>query len=104
MKVKSIFYLVLTFQSNIFCCAFLTQAKNNAAASMLYSEQVKTATLVLEELIMSDPSKYLQDTIVTNLCSFYELEVNAALVKKHRLLFLVNQHKGNGFNINCLKV
>lgn len=81
-----------------------TQAKNNAAVSMLYNGQLKAGVLLLEELIHSDPAKYLQDTIVTNLCTLYELETSAAIAKKQNLLFMANQYKGNGFNINCLKM
>lgn len=71
---------------------------------MLYCGQLKAGVLLLEELIHADPAVYLQDTIVTNLCTLYELESSAATSKKQALLFLANQYKGNGFNINCLKM
>ena len=71
---------------------------------MLYNGQLKAGILLLEELIHSDPVKYLQDTIVTNLCTLYELETTVATSKKQQLLFMANQYKGNGFNIYCLKM
>lgn len=71
---------------------------------MLYNGQLKPGILLLEELIYADPSRYLQDIVAMNLCTLYELESSVATVKKQQLLFLANQYKGNGFNINCLKM
>lgn len=71
---------------------------------MLYNGQLKPGLLVLEELIHSDPSRYLQDNILLNLCTLYELESSLAVNKKHQMLLLANQYKGNGFNINSLKI
>jgi len=71
---------------------------------MLYSGQLVSGLLTLEELIHSDPARYLQESILLNLCTLYELESSVAVQKKQDLLLLANQHKGNGFNINSLKI
>ena len=80
------------------------QAVNNMAVCALYSGRLKEAITILEDLINSDPCKYLQESILFNLCTLYELESSHAMKKKKRLLLLVNKHRGNGFNASCLKL
>ena len=58
----------------------------------------------MEALIDGNQAQYLQQGILFNLCTLYELESSFALQKKQKLLYLVNQHKGNGFNTSCLKI
>ena len=82
----------------------LFQAVNNMAVCALYRGQLKNAISILEDLINTDPSKYLQEGILFNLCTLYELESSHAMKKKKRLLLLVNKHRGNGFNSSCLKL
>ena len=72
--------------------------------SALYCGQLRRAIETLEDLINSDPQRNLNDTIVFNLSTLYELESSQATVKKINLLRLINKHKGNGFNVSCLKL
>ena len=79
-------------------------AINNMAVCALYQGKLKEALNVLESLVKNDPSKYLQEGVLFNLCTLYELESSRAMNKKQGLLDLVSQHKGNGFNVACLKM
>ena len=74
------------------------------AVCSLYMGQLKEALLILEELISRDPQKYLQEGLLFNLSTLYELESSRSINKKQGLLELVSKHKGNGFNVACLKL
>ena len=74
------------------------------AVCHLYMGQLKEAIKTVEALVHRDPSRYLQEGILFNLCTLYELESSKALSKKTALLNLVGEHKGNGFNLACLKL
>ena len=74
------------------------------AVTSLYTGKLKEALTTLEQLIHSNPAQYLQESILFNLCTLYELESSHAVHKKQRLLQLVSEHKGNGFNVACLKM
>ncbi|XP_074641516.1 trafficking protein particle complex subunit 12-like [Tubulanus polymorphus] len=79
-------------------------AVNNMAVCCLYMGKLKEALSVLENLIHRNPGRYLQEGVLINLCTLYELESSHALQKKQGLLELVSKHKGNGFNTHCLKM
>ena len=74
------------------------------AVCSLYMGRLKEALSTLENLVHSDPTRYLQEGILFNLCTLYELESSRAINKKQALLDLVSKHKGNGFNVACLKM
>ena len=74
------------------------------AVCSLYMGRLKDALSTLESLVHEDPGRYLQEGILFNLCTLYELESSRALHKKQALLQLVSKHKGNGFNVACLKM
>jgi hypothetical protein len=59
---------------------------------------------VLESIIWSNPPKNLNDGLLFNLCTIYELESSWSMQKKQKLLELVSQYKGDGFNVSCLKI
>ncbi len=74
------------------------------AVCSLYQGKLKEALSTLENLVHKDPAKYLQEGVLFNLCTLYELESSRAMHKKQALLDLVSRHKGNGFNTACLKM
>jgi len=74
------------------------------AVCSLYLGKLKGALQALETLVYANPRRNLQEPIVLNLCTLYELESSKAVQKKHRLLDLISQHKGNAFNIASLKM
>ena len=86
------------------CSYFVLQALNNMAVCALYSGRLKEAISLLENLVYKEPDRYLQDTVIINLSTLYELESSRAQHRKQNLLALAAKHKGNGFNIACLKM
>ncbi len=80
------------------------QAINNMAVCSLYMGELKEALHTLEDIVQQDPARYLQEGLLFNLCTLYELESSRAMHKKQALLELVSKHKGNGFNTACLKM
>ena len=59
---------------------------------------------MLEELVWKDPPDNLDEGLLFNLCICYELESSLSLQKKLKLLELVGRHKGDSFNLQCLKI
>lgn len=88
----------------MFLYASFFQAVNNMAVCSLYTGKLKEAVATLEKLVHTRPNQFLQDGILFNLCTLYELESSRALHKKQTLLDLVSKYKGNGFNIAALKM
>ena len=62
------------------------------------------ALTLLEKIIWKDPTTNLQEGLLFNLCTIYELESSYSLQKKQKLLELVSKHRGDGFNVSCLKI
>lgn len=70
---------------------------------MLYCT-ILQALALLEKIIWADPTTNLQEGLLFNLCTIYELESSYSLQKKQKLLEFVSKHRGDGFNISCLKI
>lgn len=79
-------------------------ACNNAAVCLIFMGKVKEAGDILETMVCQSPDKSLHEEIILNLTTVYELETSRALQKKHKLLDLISKHKGDGFNVQCLKL
>ena len=62
------------------------------------------ASNLLENMVWRSPGSCLNEDILFNLNTVYELETSRALQKKHKILDLVCQHRGDGFNTQCLKL
>jgi tetratricopeptide (TPR) repeat protein len=78
-------------------------AVNNAAVSLLFQGRLKEALQLLEDIVFADPEKNLQPGILFNICTMYELETSRHVQKKQSLLELIAKHRGDGFNVSCLK-
>ncbi|XP_033113652.1 trafficking protein particle complex subunit 12-like [Anneissia japonica] len=79
-------------------------AVNNLSVCQLYMGKLREALASLENLVHRDPEKYLDEGLIFNLCTLYELESSRSMHKKQTLLGLVNRHRGDGFNVACLKM
>ncbi|XP_066274714.1 trafficking protein particle complex subunit 12-like [Branchiostoma lanceolatum] len=79
-------------------------AINNTAVCQLYLGNLKEALKMLESVVQEDPNRFVQEGLLFNLCTMYELESSRALAKKHTMLDLVGKHKGDGFNAQSLKI
>lgn len=78
-------------------------AVNNAAVSLLFQGRLKEALELLEGVVLKHPKKTLQDGVLFNICTMYELETSHHLQKKQKLLGLISKYKGDGFNTSSLK-
>ena len=74
------------------------------AVCYLYMGKLHEALSTLENLVHGNPQLHLQEGLLFNLSTLYELQSSRAMHKKQALLALVNKHKGNGFNVACLKM
>jgi len=77
---------------------------NNIAVCYLYLGKLKEGLAFLESHVTSDPSSMLQETLILNLCTLYELESSYAGQKKRALLDMVGRVKGDSLNTACLKL
>ena len=78
-------------------------AVNNAAVSLLFQGRLKDALELLEVIVLQHPETTLQEGVLFNVCTMYELETSHHLQKKHKLLGLVGKYKGDSFNVSSLK-
>lgn len=72
----------------------------------LYSGKLKEAIGLFERAVISNPQKGLNESLLLNLSTLYELESSNDVIKKLALLKQINRHK-NDLNINleyCLKL
>ena len=79
-------------------------AANNLAVCYLYTCHLIKAMHLLEDLIRKDPIKNLQESIVFNLCSLYDLYSDNTLEKKTQIMKLVSQYGNDGFDYSMLKL
>ena len=96
--------MIMHCVSHNLLCMLLSQAVNNMAVCSLYLGRLKDALNTLEAIVHGDPARNLNEGILFNLCTLYELESSRALHKKQAVLDLVSKHKGDGFPIACLKM
>lgn len=94
-----------TFKPLIFLYFFF-QLLNNMGVCKLYSGKLKDAIGLFERAVISNPQKGLNESLLLNLSTLYELESSNDVIKKLALLKQINRHK-NDLNINleyCLKL
>lgn len=79
---------------------------NNMGVCLLYGGKLKDAINLYERAIEINPQKALNESLLINLSTLYELESSKAKSKKLGLLRLVNKYKPD-LNISlefCLKL
>eukprot|EP00761_Pharyngomonas_kirbyi_P004597 gb/GECH01004602.1/.p1 GENE.gb/GECH01004602.1/~~gb/GECH01004602.1/.p1 ORF type:complete len:404 (+),score=107.90 gb/GECH01004602.1/:1-1212(+) len=79
-------------------------AANNCAICLLYTENLTKAIESLEDFIRQDPNETLDEVVVFNLCTLYELEGDSNQEKKHVINALVRRFKGDNFPSSALKL
>ncbi|XP_008560384.1 trafficking protein particle complex subunit 12 [Microplitis demolitor] len=77
---------------------------NNMAVCLLYSGQLKSAVQLLETAVMRNPIKSLQETVLLNISTLYELHTTHCKQSKLQLLRQMNRYKGDATDISCLKL
>ncbi|XP_015601566.1 trafficking protein particle complex subunit 12 [Cephus cinctus] len=77
---------------------------NNMAVCLLYTGQLKAAVHLLENAIARNPAKSLQEAVLLNICTLYELHTTHCKQPKLHLLRQLNRYKGDATSIQCLKL
>ncbi|KAK3282102.1 hypothetical protein CYMTET_10140 [Cymbomonas tetramitiformis] len=77
---------------------------NNHALCLMYTRDLMGATRFLEESIQSDPLKYLDETLVLNLCSMYELAWVSGTDNKRKLSSWISKIAPDDFDLNCTRL
>lgn len=83
-----------------------TMILNNMGVCLLYAGKLKDAINLFERAINLNPQKSLNESLLVNLSTLYELESNNSKSKKLNLLRLINKYKPD-LNISleiCLKL
>lgn len=81
---------------------FCVNAANNKAICELYMCELTKAIETLEDFIRQDPSKTLEETLVYNLCTLYDLESTESNEKKMVISSLAHRFRGDDF-VNWIK-
>lgn len=77
---------------------------NNMAVCLLYTGQLKAAVRLYESVVNRNPLKSLQEPILLNMCTSYELHTTHCKQTKLHLLRQLNRYKGDAADIQCLKL
>ncbi|XP_013200035.2 trafficking protein particle complex subunit 12 [Amyelois transitella] len=79
---------------------------NNLSVCLLYMGRLKEAIAVLQKAIHSDPERGLNESLLINLCTLYELESSKTNEKKLNLLSMLCKHKSDTIPnvLECLKL
>jgi len=79
-------------------------AANNKAICLLYTCDLTQAISLLEDLIHQDPERNLNETVVFNLCTLYDLKSDSSIEKKKALMTLIGKHGSETFDMSNLKL
>jgi len=77
---------------------------NNMAVCLLYTGQLRAAVWLFESIVNRNPLKSLQEPILLNMCTSYELHTTHCKQPKLHLLRQLNRYKGDATDIQCLKL
>lgn len=77
---------------------------NNMAVCLLYTGQLKAAVQLLENATTRNPIKSLQESVLLNMSTLYELHTTHCKQSKLHLLRQMNRYKGDATDISCLKL
>lgn len=77
---------------------------NNMSFCLFYSGNLKAAIQLIEQFIINNPNKNVNESLIFNLCTLYELESAKAHQKKLKLLLWLNIYAGDGFYEQCLQL
>jgi tetratricopeptide (TPR) repeat protein len=79
-------------------------AANNRAVCYLYSRNLGQAIASIEEFLRKDPLKTLDETLIYNLTTMYDLESENSGNKKKVIMMMINRFAGDDFPTSALKL
>eukprot|EP01102_Stenamoeba_stenopodia_P012210 TRINITY_DN3825_c0_g1_i1.p1 TRINITY_DN3825_c0_g1~~TRINITY_DN3825_c0_g1_i1.p1 ORF type:complete len:509 (-),score=78.33 TRINITY_DN3825_c0_g1_i1:192-1718(-) len=79
-------------------------AANNKSICLLYTCNLAQAVSSLEDMLRQDPVHNLNETLVFNLCTMYDLQSDSSLDKKKALMKLVAKFGSDDFDPNVLRI
>ena len=74
------------------------------AFCLFYSGNLKEAIAFIEKQMHNNPRKTLNESLLFNLCTLYELESSKSQQKKANLLLWLNVYTGDGFNEGSIQL
>ncbi|KAG0565064.1 hypothetical protein KC19_8G160700 [Ceratodon purpureus] len=77
---------------------------NNKALCLMYQRELLGATAVLEDSLQSSPRSTLNETMVLNLCSMYELASMNSVESKRTLSAWLLNHAPDDFDLSCTRL
>eukprot|EP01135_Chromosphaera_perkinsii_P000293 Nk52_evm62s62 gene=Nk52_evmTU62s62 len=81
-----------------------SMAANNLAICLMFTGNLKGAIASLEAVINEKQTSSIEETIIFNACTMYELETNATLERKQTLIERLSKYAGDSFNIDSFKL
>lgn len=81
-----------------------TVSANNKALCLMYQRELLGATSVLEDSLQSSPRSTLNETMVLNLCSMYELASMNSVESKRTLSAWLLNHAPDDFDLSCTRL
>ena len=79
-------------------------AANNRAICLLYTCDLTRAISSLEEFIFKSPETNLNETLIFNLCTLYDLKSDNSPEKKKHILSLVGKYAPDHFDYSVIKL
>ena len=79
-------------------------AANNRAIALLLSCRLGDAISSLEDMLRSSPEKFVNEQLVFNLCTMYDLQSDSSVEKKKYIMGLVQKYGGDGFDVSVVKM
>jgi trafficking protein particle complex subunit 12 len=70
---------------------------------LFYSGNLKESINQIEKHIYGNPKRNLNESVIFNLCTLYDLESSKTQKKKLSLLLWLNVYAGDGFHETCLQ-
>ena len=74
------------------------------ALCLMYQRELIGATSVLEDSLQSSPRSTLNETLVLNLCSMYELASMNSVESKRTLSAWLLNHAPDDFDLSCTRL
>jgi hypothetical protein len=79
-------------------------AANNKSICYLYTCNLAQAITSIEDFILKRPEVNVNETIVSNLCTLYDLKSDNSADRKKSVLSMVAKYAGDDFDFSVIKL